>query len=74
LYQCGLALKNGHFKNYASAIRDASRLAGPILKIRKSLKTSTFEEISRLRRQAIPPIRRVVGSLPARGFSLTDPS
>ncbi len=73
-YQCFLALKGGHFKNYTSAIRDGFRLARPIFKIRKPLKTSTFKEISTLRRQVIPPIRRVAGSLPAGGFSLTDPS
>lgn len=74
LYQCFVALKGGHCKNYASAIRDGFRLARPILEIRKPLKSSTFKEILTLKRQVIPPIRRAAGSLQAGGFSLTDPS
>ncbi|MES2439814.1 MAG: glycosyltransferase [Verrucomicrobiota bacterium] len=74
LYQCGLALKGGHFKNYWSAIRDGIYLARPTLQIRKPLKASTFDKILKLKRQAVPPILKASSALPTRGFSLTDPS
>ena len=74
LYQCGLALKNGHFKIYSSAVRAAFRLTGPILEIRKPLISSTFHEISRLKHQVVPAARRPLGPFTAGDFSLTDPS
>ena len=74
LYQCFLALRNGHFENYANAIRDGFRLARPILKIRKPLKSSTFQQIMTLKRQVTPLNQGATGSLPTGGFSLTDPS
>lgn len=64
LYQCGVALIAGHFENYWSAIRDAVRLARPVIKIRKPLQLRTFHEISRLKSQTINPDQRSVVGLP----------
>ncbi len=73
-YQCGLALKGGHLKTYLSALRDALRLAGPALKLRKPLKSETFRGFSKLKTQTIAPARRSLSGHPQREFSLTDPS
>ena len=74
LYQCFLALRNGHFANYASAICDGFRLARPILKIRRPLKICTFREISRLANQSHTQRRRVFSFLAKSGLSIQDPS
>lgn len=73
LYQCGLALRNGHLKIYLSAVREAFCLAGPILEIRKPLRSSTFIEISRLKHQPLGKARQNPNPLPKRGISVTDP-
>lgn len=52
LYQCGLALKNGHIGIYFSAVREALRLAGPILEIRKPLDHSVWKRIGALKGQS----------------------
>ena len=74
IYQCYLSLRNGHLKIYSNAIREAFRLAGPILKIRKPLGSKTFQEIDRLKKQRISQFRRRSDSHPEGALSLTDPS
>ena len=49
LYQCGTAIRRGHFRTYLSALRDAARLAIPVFKIRNPLKPTTFREVKRLK-------------------------
>ena len=74
IYQCCLALRGGHFKIYWSAIRDGIRLSGSVSRIRKPLKSQTFREISRLKKQLLSPLRRTLPSIANRGISVTDPS
>jgi GT2 family glycosyltransferase len=52
LYQCGLALKNGHLKIYFSAVSDALSLAGPILEIRRPLNHLVWKRIDAIKGQS----------------------
>lgn len=63
-YQFAVAVRGGHLKIFFSAIRDAIRLSGPVMRIRKPLKPKTFREIFLLKSQTIDSERRNVVALP----------
>lgn len=64
VYQFAVAVRGWHLKIYFSALRDGVRLGGPVMRIRKPLKASTFREISILKSQTINPVHRSVAALP----------
>jgi GT2 family glycosyltransferase len=72
IYQCARALVDGHFKNYLSAVRDALRLAKPILRLRKPLKVSTLKKRSVLKLQAVGLPHQTPSSLSGAKIQLTD--
>jgi len=74
IYQLYVAVKGGHLGIYLSALRDGFRLSGPVLKIRKPLKSGTFLEIARLEAQQPRPGQQDSIAESERECSLTDAS